>query len=113
MNGYLLDENMPSRVRFVPSLPLIHSTSLGPSPSDSSIWDFARINRYVIITKDSDFSSRIMLSNPPPWVVRFRIGNLRRTEFHALVAKSWPQIERLLLANKLINVYRDRIEAVS
>ncbi|MCL5945318.1 MAG: DUF5615 family PIN-like protein [Planctomycetes bacterium] len=62
---------MPRRVRFVPSLPLIHSTSLGSSLSDSFIWDYARSHHYVIITKDADFSGRIMLSAPPPWIVRF------------------------------------------
>ncbi len=112
MRGFLLDENMPSRVRFVPGLPLIHCASLGPGVSDTNIWNYAKSNRLVIITKDSDFSSRIMLSCPPPWVVRFRIGNLRRAEFHAFAAGVWPQIERLLPEHKLINVYHDRIEAV-
>ena len=112
MNGFLLDENMPCRITFSSALPLIHVTSLGKSLSDSFLWDYARANRYVIVTKDADFSSRIMLSEPPPWVVRFCIGNLQRVEFHAFAAVVWPRIERLLPGHRLINVYRDRIEAI-
>ena len=58
------------------------------------------------------FSDRILVSQPPPWVVHLRIGNLRRADFHAFLARVWPQIEALLPAHKLVNVYLDRIEAV-
>jgi len=52
-----------------------------------------------------------MISHAPPWVVHLRIGNLRRKNFHALLAKVWPQVEALLPAHKLICVYHDRIES--
>jgi predicted nuclease of predicted toxin-antitoxin system len=52
-----------------------------------------------------------MISTPPPWIVHLRFGNLRRKDFHALLAKMWPRIEALLPAHKLICVYKDRIEA--
>ena len=103
---------MPCRITFSPALQLIHVTSLGKSLSDSFLWDYAGAHQYVIVTKDADFSSRIMLSEPPPWVVRFCIGNLQRVEFHAFAAVVWPRIERLLPGHRLINVYRDRIEAI-
>jgi predicted nuclease of predicted toxin-antitoxin system len=41
-----------------------------------------------------------------------RFGNLRRRDFHQLLAKVWPQIEGLLPAHKLICVYHDRIESI-
>jgi predicted nuclease of predicted toxin-antitoxin system len=110
--GFLLDENLPIRLRFVPSLPVIHSTSLGPKMSDSSIWERAKAHRFVIITKDSDFSDRIMVSQPPPWVVRFCIGNVRRSEFHSFAQSVWPQVEGLLPGHRLVNIYLDRIEAI-
>ncbi len=34
MNGFLFDENIPQRITFTPTLPMIHSTTLGRSPSD-------------------------------------------------------------------------------
>jgi predicted nuclease of predicted toxin-antitoxin system len=111
MNGFLFDENLPRRLTFTPSLPAIYSTSLGVSPSDTALWNHGRDNSLVIVSKDADFSDRIMLSTPPPWIVHLRFGNLRRTEYHALLAKMWPRVEALLPENKLICVYADRIES--
>lgn len=90
---------------------MVYSTSLGPRPSDSAIWDYARDHALVIVSKDADFSGRIMLATPPPWVVHLRFGNLRRREYHALLAKVWPRVEALLPDHKLICVYADRIES--
>ncbi len=112
MTGFLFDENIPSRLIFTPSLPVISTNILGQSPSDTILWEYARENNYVIVTKDADFSNRMMLSVPPPWVVHLRIGNMRKRVFHQLLASVWPQVESLLPAHKLINVYADRIEGI-
>ncbi len=112
MNGFLFDENLPRRMRFTPSRPVKHVEALGTSPEDATIWEYARQGGLVIVTKDADFSDRILLTQPPPWVVHLRIGNLRRADFHAFLARIWPQVEALLPTHKLVNVYADRIEAV-
>ncbi len=111
MKGYLFDENLPRRIRFTPSLPVIFSTALGNSPSDTALWDHAREHSLVIVSKDADFSDRIMLSSSPPWIVHLRFGNLRGTDYHDLLAKLWPRVEALLPAHKLVCVYADRIES--
>jgi len=66
----------------------------------------------VIIRKDADFSDRIITNSPPPRVVHLRFGNLRRNEYHALLARVWPQIETLLKSHKLVIVYADRLEGI-
>lgn len=111
MKGFLFDENLPRRLTFTPSLPVIFSSALGSSPSDTALWERGRAQSLVIVSKDSDFSGRIMLSSPPPWIVHLRFGNLRRAEYHALLAKMWPRIEALLPSSKLICVYADRLES--
>lgn len=111
MKGFLFDENLPTRLTFTPSLPVVFSTSLGQSPSDGVLWDHGRDQSLAIVSKDADFSDRIMLAAPPPWIVHLRFGNLRRKEYHALLAKMWPRVEALLPENKLICVYADRIES--
>ena len=114
MKGYLLDENLPNRVRFQPSLPVIHARDLGlEAPSDSELWEYARANDLAIITKDADFSDRIMAADPPPRVVHLRIGNVRRKDFHEFLERVWPRLEALLESNKLLNVYLDHIETIS
>ena len=112
MKGFLFDENIPTPLRFVPSLPVIHTTSLGLSPSDGDLWTYATHNGLVIVSKDTDFADRVMDATPPPWVVHLRFGNLRRVAFETLLASAWPRVESLLPSHKLIRVFADRIESV-
>src|SRR5262249_16976565 len=112
MNGVLFDQNLPSRIRFRPNLPLVPLSDVGSAPTDTDVWNFARQQSLVIVSKDADFAERIITSTPPPWVVHVRFGNLRGSEFHSRLARAWPQVEALLKTHKLINVYLDRVEGV-
>ena len=112
MKGFLFDENLPLNLQFTPSLPVIHVTKLGNSLSDSEIWQYAMTNDLVIVTKDVDFSDRIIISNPPPRVVHLRFGNMRKRDFHSFLKGIWFEIEELLEGHKLINVYLTKIEAI-
>ncbi len=111
MNGFLFDENLPARIQFTPSLPITHISILGISPTDTEIWQYAKIQNLVIVTKDADFSDRLMLDPSPPTVIHLRFGNMKKREFHKFLAGTWPQIEALIVDYKLINVYLDRIDA--
>lgn len=113
MNGYLLDENLPRRLCFQPALPVTHAETLGSSPTDEAVWAYARAHDLVIVSKDADFSDRMLISVPPPRVVHLRIGNMGRADFHRFLARVWPRIEALLPHHKLVNVYHDRVEAVA
>jgi hypothetical protein len=37
MNGFLLDENLPSKIQFSPSLPITHVSALGKSLSETEL----------------------------------------------------------------------------
>jgi predicted nuclease of predicted toxin-antitoxin system len=113
VTGFLLDENLPGHLRFTPSLPVKHVRELGKSLADTDIWTYAQENDLIVVTKDSDFSDRILISEPPPKIVHLRFGNMRLAEFHIHLAKVWTRVEELLIVNKLVNVYLDRIEAVA
>jgi len=113
VKGFLLDENIPERLTFHPSLPVgVARVALGSGASDNVLWEYAKEAEYVIVTKDTDFSDRILLDNPPPRVIHLRFGNMQRRAFHQLLAKVWGRIEILLREHKLICVYEDRIEAI-
>ena len=73
MNGFLFDENLPIKIQFTPSLPITHVSTLGESPSDTEIWQYAKENQLVIVTKDVDFSDRLMLDLSPPKVVHWSL----------------------------------------
>ena len=112
MNGFLFDENLPINVGIFPSLPITHVSSLGSSLTDTKIWEYAKRNNLVIVTKDADFSNRIIVSNPPPKIVHLRFGNMRKRHFHMFLRKIWPQIGELIKHPKLVNVYLDCFESV-
>lgn len=113
MKGYLLDENLPTRLPLASAFPVHHARELGPNRTASDLWAEARRQQWAIVSKDADFADRIMIANPPPWIVHLRLGNLRVAEFRAFLARVWPMVEALLPAHKLINVYLDRLEAVA
>jgi predicted nuclease of predicted toxin-antitoxin system len=112
VKGFLFDEDVPTPLGFIPSLPVIHANSLGVSLSDQKLWVHATQKELVIVSKDTDFAGLIMNATAPPWVVHLRFGNLRRAAFQTLLASAWPRIESLLPAHKLIRVFADRIESV-
>lgn len=55
----------------------VHDLGLGEA-EDSVIWNHAMAANAVIITKDDDFASRIMLQPNGPAIVWIRIGNTSR-----------------------------------
>ncbi len=53
-----------------------HIREVGMKESeDVDIWEYAKTNGYVIVTKDLDFQQRSLLFGHPPKVVRLRVGN--------------------------------------
>ncbi len=42
---------------------------------DLAVWDYARDNGFVIVSKDEDFHQRSFLAGSPPKVVWLRLGN--------------------------------------
>ena len=112
MKGFLFDENLPHVPSLPTGLPVTHALDLGSRPTDSQLWTQAQQNDLAIVTKDADFSQRIVLGVPPPRVVHLRTGNMRGQDFASWLQRIWPQIESAIATHKLVNVYWDRIEAV-
>ncbi|MEM7016194.1 MAG: DUF5615 family PIN-like protein [Pseudomonadota bacterium] len=112
MNGFLLDENLPIKLQFTPSLTVHHVSELGDSLPDTEIWQHAKQHHWVIVTKDADFSNRFMLEDEPPKIIHLRFGNMKRQDFHAFLADIWPKLEALISDHNLLHVYRDRIEII-
>ena len=112
MNGFLLDENLPGAAHFPCGLPVVHARDIGAMATDTQIWRHATEHSLVIVTKDADFSDRILIAEPPPWVVHLRIGNMRLNDYTAFLDRIWPQVSALLPRHRLIRVFADRIESV-
>jgi predicted nuclease of predicted toxin-antitoxin system len=75
----LLDENLSDRiihtiVNLYPNSE--HVKTLGLiNTDDTLIWEYAKINAFVIVSKDSDFHQRSLLYGHPPKFIYLRIGN--------------------------------------
>ena len=75
----LLDENLSDRIvsRIVDLYPNSeHVKTLGLiNTDDAVIWEYAKMNEFVIVSKDSDFHQRSLLYGHPPKFIYLRIGN--------------------------------------
>ena len=52
---------------------------------DSLVWEYARANGFVIVSKDSDFQQRSLLRGAPPKFIWLRLGNCSVAESENLL----------------------------
>ena len=53
-----------------------HVKTIGlDTATDTELWDYARDNDYLIVSKDTDFRNRSVIHGYPPKVIWIRIGN--------------------------------------
>ena len=75
----LFDQNISHRLAHVLAdvyPDCIHVRDIGlNAASDTEIWEYAKRNGYMIVSKDSDFHQRSFLLGYPPKVVWIRRGN--------------------------------------
>ncbi|MBE9050600.1 DUF5615 family PIN-like protein [Nostocales cyanobacterium LEGE 11386] len=75
----LLDENLSDRI-ITKILDLyldsVHVKILDLTNTDDAlIWEYAKVNNFVIVSKDSDFHQRSFLYGHPPKFIYLGIGN--------------------------------------
>lgn len=94
----LLDENISQRLvqLLLPSFPNCTHIELvlKRGGSDSDIWEYAKANNCVIVSKDNDFRQRAFILGPPPKVIWLDIGNARTSAVAALLLANLEPIER-------------------
>ncbi|WP_373529485.1 DUF5615 family PIN-like protein [Nostoc sp.] len=94
----LLDENLSDRIIsqisdlypdsvHVKTLVLIQS-------EDVLIWEYARANDFVIVSKDSDFHQRSLLYGHPPKFIYLRIGNCSTSKIVQILRNHYATINQ-------------------
>jgi len=63
---------------------------------DEQVWRYALANGFSIVTKDSDFSERSVLSGCPPKVIWLRIGNCKTARAGQVIRSCFNEIEAFL-----------------
>lgn len=113
MARFLIDANLPNRFALWRSPDFELVADHDDTWPDSTVWEYARANDLTIVTKDADFSDRIMSSEPPPRVIHLRVGNMRLAELRAFLTRVWPQLAELTHGHKLLIVHEGNIECVA
>ncbi len=94
----LLDENLSDRIvnkiidlypdsEHVKTLALINT-------DDVVIWEYAKANDFVIVSKDSDFHQRSLLYGHPPKFVYLRIGNSPTSQIVQILRDNFETINQ-------------------
>jgi len=52
---------------------------------DIAVWEYARANDYVIVSKDDDFRQLSFLHGPPPKAIWVRLGNCTTEDVESLL----------------------------
>lgn len=112
MKKYLIDVNLPRYFSLWASDEYEHVVNIDDEMKDSQIWDYAKQHDLVIVTKDADFSDRILLNEPPPRIIHIRTGNMKMRDFHQHISQLWEQVCALSQSHKLVQVYNDRVEGL-
>lgn len=94
----LLDENLSDRIinRIVDLYPdSTHVKTLGLTNTDDAvIWEYAKANDFVIVSKDSDFYQRSLLYGHPPKFIYLRIGNSPTSKIVTILREKFDTISQ-------------------
>lgn len=95
----LFDENISYRIvkKLKSSFPdCIHAsqTQLKYASPDRSIWEYAKVNGYTIVTFDEDFKDLADLYSFPPKVILLRTGNCSTAFVASLITSRIDEIKQ-------------------
>ena len=100
----LLDENLSRRL-----LPFLQHDYPGStqvvlvgleSATDQAIWEYARANAYVIVTRDADFEELTLVCGQPPQVIWIKAKNQSRTATLKTLLENKTLIEQALTLDR-------------
>ncbi|MGI8951902.1 MAG: DUF5615 family PIN-like protein [Chitinophagaceae bacterium] len=87
MSKYLIDVNLPYYFSLWNSEEFIHQKNINDEWTDDMIWNYAKENNLIIVTKDKDFSLKQIAEGAPPKLIHIRFGNVKmKTFFHILTS---------------------------
>jgi predicted nuclease of predicted toxin-antitoxin system len=63
---------------------------------DAVLWDFAKTNGCLLISKDDDFRQRSLLLGHPPKVIWLAVGNATTAIIEQVIRSQWQRITRFV-----------------
>jgi predicted nuclease of predicted toxin-antitoxin system len=97
----LIDANLSWRlVRLLqddfPEITHVINTGLQEFSPDTTIWNFAKQNQYIIVSNDDDFNLLSLSKGFPPKVILLRTGNQSTKYLAEILIKHKSSIEEFL-----------------
>jgi predicted nuclease of predicted toxin-antitoxin system len=112
MAKYLIDANLPRRLKVWSSDECLFVHDINPSWRDHEIRKFGYDRGLTIVTKDADFADFMFVGLPTPRIIHIRLGNMKFAEFEAYLERVWDDVCQMSEGYHLVRLYRDRIEGV-
>ena len=100
----IADENISWRLKkLLPQWDILPSNEIPTEGrlTDRMIWEFAKVNEYMILTFDEDFSELQNLFSYPPKIIWLRTGNLITSEIVTLLLKHENSLKSFLSDHEL------------
>src|SRR5215210_5987887 len=101
MPRYLIDVNLPYYFSLWRGPDYLHVRDLDDEWLDTKVWSYAKQQSLTIVSKDADFSARVLVETPPR-VIHIRFGNLKMREFHERISEIWPTVCDLSARYRLV-----------
>ena len=95
MPKYLIDVNLPYYFSLWNTPDFIHQKDINDEWSDDMIWQYAKENNLIVVTKDKDFSIKQLMNGAPPKVIHIRFGNVNMKTFFQIIISCWNDVETL------------------
>jgi len=108
--AFLVDANLPRNFAFFRSENFLFVADIDLRMSDTDIWNLALSKELVILTRDSDFYSRALVSETKPKVIYFRLGNILLADLNEYFKKNWTTILHALDGHFLIVANKENID---
>lgn len=88
----------------------IHTLDLphGNRTTDLLICDAADREGRVVVTKDQDFVTTLLLNNTPKQLLLVSTGNIRNTDLQSLILQVLPAIRTAFQTHRYVELGRDR-----
>jgi predicted nuclease of predicted toxin-antitoxin system len=62
---------------------------------DIEVWNYARDNDFILVSKDADFSEMNLLQGHPPKLIWLRLGNCTVSQIERVLRLSYDAIEQM------------------
>ena len=93
----LFDENLSHKLvrRLADIFPYsVHVRDIGLKAADDPVvWEYARDNDLMIVSKDSDMHQRSFVFGHPPKIIWVRLGNCSTSDVEMLLRRSFPVVK--------------------